>query len=140
MYLQGMAKPPGGKIVGTRRSAGPCKEGGGGGGSRSMQQGGPVHAMPFCCHCFLEALKDDWPLCNLHSIKSGETRVCKMFPPKTRADVGMVQCVPARYGKTTWRKNRRNKEERWSMQRGGGQSVHATRRAGPCKTQVINMR
>ena len=76
MYLQGMTKPPGRKIVGTRRSAGPCKEGGGG-GSRSMQQGGPVHAMPLCCHSFLEALKVDWPKCNLHSIKSGETRVCK---------------------------------------------------------------
>ena len=68
-----------------------------------------------------------------------------MFPPKTRADVRMVQCVPARYGKTTWRKNRSNKlkEEGQSMQRGGGgggQLVHATRsRAGPYKTQVINM-
>ena len=43
-----------------------------------------------------------------------------MFPPKTRADVRMVQCVPARYGKTTWRKTRSNKEEGRSMQRGGG--------------------
>ena len=42
-----------------------------------------------------------------------------MFPLKTRADVGIVQCVPARYGKTTWRKNRRNKEEGRFMQRGG---------------------
>ena len=57
----------------------------------------------------------------------------KMFPPKTRADVGMVQCVPARYGKTTWRKNRRNKEERWSMQRGGGGAV------GPCNKEGRSM-
>ena len=50
-----------------------------------------------------------------------------MFPPKTRADVGMVQCVPARYGKTTWQKNRRNMEEGRSMQRGGP--------AGPCNKE-----
>ena len=50
-----------------------------------------------------------------------------MFPPKTRADVGMVQCVPARYGKTTWQKNRRNKEEGQSTQRGGP--------AGPCNKE-----
>ena len=62
-----------------------------------------------------------------------------MFPPKTRADVGMVQCVPARYGKTTWRKNRRNKEEHWSMQREGasrsmqqGGPVHAKPRSLTC--------
>ena len=42
-----------------------------------------------------------------------------MFPPKTRADVGMVQCVPARYGKTIWWKNRKNKEEGRSMQNPG---------------------
>ena len=53
-----------------------------------------------------------------------------MFPPRTRADVGMVQCVPARYGKTTWRKNRRNKEEGRSMQRGGP--------ACPRKTQATD--
>ena len=82
MYLQGMAKPPGGKIVGTRRSAGPCKEGGE--GSQSMQQGGPVHAMPLCCHCCLKALKVDWPMCNLHSIKSEETRVCKNVSSKNK--------------------------------------------------------
>ena len=50
-----------------------------------------------------------------------------MFPPKTRGDVGMMQCVPARYGKTTWRKNRRNKEEGRSMQRGGP--------LGPCNKE-----
>ena len=50
-----------------------------------------------------------------------------MFPPKTRPDVGMVQCVPARYGKTTWWKNRRNKEEGRSMQRGGP--------VGPCNKE-----
>ena len=53
-----------------------------------------------------------------------------MFPPKTRADVGMVQCVPARYGETTWRKNRRNKEEGRSMQRRG--PVHAKPRSLTC--------
>ena len=42
-----------------------------------------------------------------------------MFPPKTRADVGMVQCVPAKYGKTTWQKKRRNKEEGRSMKNPG---------------------
>ena len=47
-----------------------------------------------------------------------------MFSPKTRADVGMVQCVPARYGKTTWRKNRRNKEEAGPCNK-GGQPIHA---------------
>ena len=31
-----MAKAPGGKIVGTRRSTGPCKGGGGGGGGQSV--------------------------------------------------------------------------------------------------------
>ena len=52
-----------------------------------------------------------------------------MFPPKTRADVRMVQCVPARYGKTTWRKNRSNKEEGQYMQRRGGGAV------GPCNKE-----
>ena len=63
-----------------------------------------------------------------------------MFPPKTRADVEIVQCVPARYGKTTWQKNVGTR--RWAGPcKEGGQPVHATRRrAGPCKTQVINMR
>ena len=51
----------------------------------------------------------------------------KMFPPKTRADVGMVQCV-SRAQQTTWRKNRRNKEEGRSMQR-RGQLVHAKPRS-----------
>ena len=83
-------------------------------------------------------------ICQAH-IETRPYGCIKMFPPKTRADVRMVQCVPARYGKTTWRKNRSNKEEGRSMQRGGGggggQLVHATRRrAGPYKTQVINMR
>ena len=50
-----------------------------------------------------------------------------MFPPETRADVGMVQCVPARYGKTTWQKNRRDKEEGRYMQRGGP--------VGPCNKE-----
>ena len=50
-----------------------------------------------------------------------------MFHLKTRADVGMVQCVSARYGKTTWQKNHRNKEEGRSMQRG--------RPAGPCNKE-----
>ena len=50
-----------------------------------------------------------------------------MFPPKTKADVGKVQCVPARYVKTTWRKNCRNKEEGRSMQRRGP--------AGPCNKE-----
>ena len=50
-----------------------------------------------------------------------------MFPPKTRADVGMVQCIPARYGKTTWRKKRSNKEEGRSMQREGA--------VGPCNKE-----
>ena len=51
----------------------------------------------------------------------------KMFPPKTRADVRMVQCVPARYGKATRRKNRSNKEEGQFMQRGGT--------VGPCNKE-----
>ena len=47
MYLQGMAKPPSGKTVGTRR-AGHAKRG----ASRSMQQGGgPVHAKPRSLTC-----------------------------------------------------------------------------------------
>ena len=39
----------------------------------------------------------------------------KMFPPKTRANVGTVQCVPARYSKTT-----------------GGKTFGTRRRASPC--------
>ena len=54
-----------------------------------------------------------------------------MFPPKTRADVGMVQCVPEKYGKTTWQKNHRNKEEGQFMQRGGA--------AGPCNKEGQSM-
>ena len=54
-----------------------------------------------------------------------------MFPPKTRTDVRMVQCVPARYGKTTWRKNRSNKEEGRLMQRGGG----GEGAVGPCNKE-----
>ena len=52
MYLQGMAKPPGGKTVGTRR-AGPCKEGGQPAGpcnkeeDQSMQNPGHQHALTF---------------------------------------------------------------------------------------------
>ena len=38
---EGHGKPTGGKTVGTRRRAGPCKEGGGGGGG-----GQPVHTKP----------------------------------------------------------------------------------------------
>ena len=63
--------------------------------------------------------------CNIHN--HDLYILCKMFPSKTRADVGMVQCVPARYGKTTWQNNRRNKEERRSMQRGGA--------VGPCNKE-----
>ena len=52
-------------------------------------------------------------------------RCVKMFPPKTREDVGMVQCVPARLNYLA--ENRRNKEEGWSMQRVGP--------AGPCNKE-----
>ena len=56
-------------------------------------------------------------------------KVCIMFPPKTRADVGMVQCVSKRHDKHP-----------------GGKTVRIRRRAGPCKEggswstqkQVIN--
>ena len=59
-----------------------------------------------------------------------------MFPPKTRADVRMVQCVPARYGKTTWRKNHSNKEEGRSMQReGGGGGSWSMQQGGPVHTK-----
>ena len=70
--------------------------------------------------------------------------MCKYVSSKKRADVGMVQFIPARYGKTPLQKNRRNKEEDLSMQRGGGgggsRSCATRRRAYLCKTQVINMR
>ena len=80
--------------------------------------------------------------CRLGTHPKGRHSVsmCKMFLPNTRADVGMVQCVPARYGKTTWQKNRRNEEGGWSMQRGRPVGPCTRRRAVPCKTQVINMR
>ena len=58
---------------------------------------------------------------------------------KTRADVGMVQCVPARYGKTTWRKNRRNKEEGRPMQRVGPARPCNKEEGQSMQTQVINM-
>ena len=54
-----------------------------------------------------------------------------MLPPKTRADVERVLCVPAMYGKTTWWKNRMNKEEDWSMQRWGPD--------GPCNKEGRSM-
>ena len=41
-----------------------------------------------------------------------------MFPPKTRADVGMVQCVSEGHGKPP-----------------GGKTVGTRRRAGPCKEE-----
>ena len=41
-----------------------------------------------------------------------------MFPPKTRADVGMVQCVTERHGKPPSRK-----------------TVGTRRRADPCKEE-----
>ena len=59
-----------------------------------------------CCHCCLEAFQVDQPLCNLHSIKTRETRV----------DVGMVQCASEGHGKPT-----------------GGKPIKTRRRAGPCK-------
>ena len=63
-----------------------------------------------------------------------------MFPPKTRADVGMVQCVPASMAKPPGGKTVGTRR-RVGPCKEGGQLVHATRRrAGPCKTQVINMR
>ena len=49
--------------------------------------------------------------------KSQETRVCKNVSPKTRADVGMVQCVAEGHGKPPGRKKR----------------IGTRRRAGPCK-------
>ena len=65
-----------------------------------------------------------------------------MFPPKqqqTRADVGMVLCVPARYGKPPGRKTvgtRRGvvhakRGVSRSMQQGGG-PVHAKPRSLTC--------
>ena len=42
-----------------------------------------------------------------------------MFPPKTRADVGMVQCVSEGHGKPP-----------------GGKPVRTRRRAGPCKEEA----
>ena len=67
----------------------------------------------------------------LYTVSSN--RCVKMFPPKTRANVGMVQCASEGHGKPTGRK-----------------TVRTRRRAGPCKEggqpvhtkpmQVINIR
>ena len=75
----------------------------------------------------LEALKVDWPMCNLHSIKSGETRVCKNVSSKNKGRCRDGAVCTCKYGKTTWRKNRRNKEEGRSMQRRGP--------VGPCNKE-----
>ena len=56
--------------------------------------------------------------CDLTPSLLSITRVCKMFPPKTRADVGMVQCVADGHGKPPGRK-----------------TVETRRRAGPCKKE-----
>ena len=50
------------------------------------------------------------------SSPSAVTGCVKMFPPKTRADVGMVQCASEGHGKPT-----------------GEKTVGTRRRAGPCK-------
>ena len=55
-------------------------------------------------------------MCNLHSIKSQETRVCKNVSSKTRADVGMVQGVSEEHGKPP-----------------GGKTIGTRRRDSPCK-------
>ena len=59
-------------------------------------------------------------MCSLHSIKSTEIKVVKMFPTKTSRDVEMVLCVSQTHlhvaWKTNWRKNVRNKEGYHSMQ------------------------
>ena len=73
-------------------------------------------------------------ICRAH-IETRPYGCVKMFPPKTRADVRMVQCVPARYGKTTWRKKCSNKEEGRSMQRGGGGSWSMQQGGGPVHTK-----
>ena len=52
-------------------------------------------------------------MCSAHSEKQG---CVKMFPPKTKADVGMVQCVSEGHGKPPGRK-----------------TVGTRRRTGPCK-------
>ena len=57
-----------------------------------------------------------------------------MFPPKTRADVGMVQCVSEGHGKPPGGKTVGTRRRAGPCKEGGGggQSVHATRRrAGP---------
>ena len=61
-----------------------------------------------------------------------------MFPPKTRADVGMGAVCTCKI-KAPGEKNIGTKRRAGPCKE-GGQPVHATRRAGPCKTQGINMR
>ena len=77
-------------------------------------------------------------ICRAH-VETRPYGCVKLFPPKIRADVRMVQCVPARYGKTTWRINRSNKEEGRSMQRGagggGGGSWSVQQGGGPVNTK-----
>ena len=83
-----------------------------------------LHTLPciwstfLCCHCCLKAFLVDQPLpmCNLHSIKLKKQGCVKMFLPKIRANVGMVQCASEGHGKPT-----------------GGKTVGTRRRAGPCK-------
>ena len=62
-----------------------------------------------------------------------------MFPPKTSADVRMVQCVPARYGKTTWQKNLWNKEEGQYMQIGGPASPCNKEDRGPIHAKTRSL-
>ena len=63
-----------------------------------------------------------------------------MFPPKTRAGVGMVSAYLQGMAKPPGEKNVVTRRRAGPCKE-RGQLVHATRRrAGPCKTQVINMR
>ena len=54
-----------------------------------------------------------------------------MFPPKTRADAGMVRTCKVYMAKPPGGKKRMNKEEDQSMQQGGG-LVHAKPRSLTC--------
>ena len=45
--------------------------------------------------CWQEGL--NLTMCSLHSIKSTEIRVVKMFSAKASRDVGMVQCISERH-------------------------------------------
>ena len=55
-----------------------------------------------------------------------------MFPPKARADVGMVQCVSGAHDKSPGGKNVGTRRRASPCKRGGGAAC-------PRKTQVINI-